>query len=214
MTANDTIGELQGIRHRKTALFLTVNETDITYLSYLIALVIQDLFDMAMVMPGKKDLPLLILLDEFGHFKIKGFSSILTTLRKRQVGCVISIQSKSMLRHQYGAADAESILTGGVATHMILPGQANPKDNRELSELLGSTTVERRGQQIKRPILTPDEIYSLRGKGIFLHSGYRPALLKLRPFYKNPTLLTRTQVEPVSYKKRALPPVELVHLEV
>ena len=98
-----------------------------------------------------------------------------------------------MLKHQYGEADAESIITGGVASHLILPGQNNPRENQELSQLLGDRLVKYRGKEMVRPILSPDEIYSLKGKGIFLHSGYRPSLVKLHPFYKNSRLLTQTK---------------------
>ena len=63
------------------------------------------------------------------------------------------------------------------------------------------------------PILSPDEIYSLKGKGIFLHSGYRPTLLKLYPFYQNKNLLKMTEMRPVSYKRKLPPKVELVSLK-
>lgn len=212
MTATDTLGDLQKLRQRKTALYLSVKETEISYLNFLIAIVLGDLLDMAMEMPSRKDKPLFFCLDEFSHFKIKDFSTMLTTLRKRDVSCTISVQSKSMLRHQYGEADAESIITGGCASHLILPGQNNPRENQQLSKLLGDHLVNYKGKDMVLPILSPDEIYSLKGKGIFLHSGYRPTLLKLYPFYKNKSLLKMTQMRPVSYKRKLPPKVELVDL--
>ncbi len=200
MTASDTLGDLRSIRQQKTALYLTVKETEISYLNFLISIVLSDLFDMAMEMPTKKELPLFFCLDEFSHFRVKDFSTILTTLRKRRVACVMGVQSKSMLRHQYSEADAESLVTGGCASHLILPGQNNARENNELSHLLGSHMVNYKGREIVRPILTPDEIYALKGKGIFLHSGSRPSLIKLYPFYKDTTLLKRSKLPPVPYK--------------
>lgn len=214
MTATDSLGDLQSLRQQKTALYLSVKETEISYLNFLIAVVLGDLLDMAMEMPSEDDLPLFFCLDEFSHFKIKDFSTMLTTLRKRDVSCTISVQSKSMLSHQYGQADAESIITGGVASHLILPGQNNPRENEELSKLLGSHMVSYKGRDMVRPILTSDEIYSLKGRGIFLHSGQRPALVKLHPFYKNKTLLELTKYEAVSYKRKQLPFIELLDLSV
>lgn len=214
MTASDTLGDIRNIRKRKTVLYLTVKETEISYLNFLIAVVLGDLLDMAMEMPKPKELPLFFCLDEFSHFKVKDFSTILTTLRKRRVSCVMGVQSKSMLRHQYSAADAESIVSGGCASHLILPGQNNPRENNELSNLLGDNMVDYQKGQIVRPILTPDEIYALKGKGIFLHSGCRPALVKLHPFYKNKTLLEQSKIKPVSYKRKKTAEVKLVSLKV
>lgn len=212
MAATDSLGDLQSIRRRKTALYLTVKETEVQYLSFLLSLVLGDLFDMAMEMPGKRDRPLLFLLDEFAHMHIEGFSSVLTTLRKRNVSCVISIQSRSMLSHQYGAADAETIMNGGVGSTLVLPGQNNPRENRELSQMLGDHLVQYKDREVVRPLLTPDEIYSLKGTGVFMHAGHRPALLKLFPFYKNKKLLALTKIRPVSYQKKKLPSLSLIDL--
>ena len=214
MTATDTLGDLQELRRGRSVLYLSVKETEISYVNYLIAVALSEILDMCMNMPTELDRPLAICLDELGHFKIPEFSSYLTTLRKRNVMCIISVQSKSMLANKYGRADAESIITGGCASHMILPGQMNPQENESLSRLLGSHMIRHKGRDMVVPILSPDEIYSLTGQGIFLHPGHRPAKLKLHPFYKDKKLLMRSKIPAPSYNQKELPKVELIQLPV
>lgn len=212
ITSSDGLGDLQRIRRGKVALFICIQETDISYLNFIVSVILGDILDMCMVMPKKKDRDLYLLLDEFAHFKIKDFSTCLTTLRKRRVSVTLATQSRSMLEHKYGKEDAESIINGGCASRIILPGSTDYKENKALSELFGSHIVSYKGKDMVRPIITQDEVYALKGEALFLHAGYRPAKLKLYPFYKDRHLLALTKKRPVSYRRNKLPEVELLEL--
>jgi type IV secretory pathway TraG/TraD family ATPase VirD4 len=215
LTNQDTLGDLYELmRKNKTVLYLTVMESEITYYSFLLSLLLTDLFSMAMKMPKEEDYSLLFLLDEFTHMKIPNFSTLITTLRKRRVGCLMCTQSKSMFTHQYSKVDAETILTGGCASFLYLPGQNNFGENEELSQSLGKKVILHDGKPLVKPVLTADEIFTLKNKGIFIHSGNRPALLKLTPFYKNPRLEHLTLLPPVSYAEHQLPDLEYLDLKV
>lgn len=213
LTNQDTLGDLyQLMRTEKTVLYLTVTESEIPYYSFLLSLLLTDLFAMAMKMPKEEEYSLLFLLDEFTHMKIPNFSTLITTLRKRRVGCLMCTQSKSMFTHQYSKVDAETILTGGCASFLYLPGQNNFGENEELSQSLGKKMIVHDGKQMVKPVLAADEIFTLKDKGIFIHSGNRPALVKLMPYYKNPHLRNLTIIPPVSYAEHELP--ELVYLDL
>ena len=212
VTSSDNLGDLQRIRRKKVALFICISETDITYLNFIVSVVLGDVLDMCMIMPSDKDRDVYLLLDEFGHFKIKDFSICLATLRKRRVSVTLATQSRSMLAHKYGVQDAESIINGGCASRIILPGSTDYAENNALSQLFGSHMVRYKGREIVRPLITPDEIFALKGEALFLHAGHRPAKLKLHPFYKDRQLLACTKKRPVSYKRRKLPAVELLDL--
>ncbi len=208
--SHDTLGDLREIRTTPTALFISLKETDIKYLSFIVSIIMTDLLDMAMEMGNNP--PLYFLLDEWGHFYVDGFISALTTLRKRNVGVVMSAQSKSMFESQYGEADATTLMSGGVASTLILAGQNDARANQEISTLLGDRIVEYKGKTMVRPLLSPDEVFALKDQGIFLHAGHRAALLNLSPFYKNRHLSALTTLPPVQYSGRNLPDVELLNL--
>lgn len=212
LTSTDTLGELKRLRTKKCVLYLSLKETDIKYLSFIVSLVITELLDMAMEMPDENTPTLYFLLDEFGHFFVDSYTNSLTTLRKRNVSVIMSAQSKSMLVSKYGAADAETIMSGGVATTFILPGQNDARANQELSTLLGNRIVEYKDKPMVRPLLSPDEIFALDNQGIFMHAGHRATLLPLYPAHLNPRLEGFTKLPPVSYLKKALPEVAFLDL--
>jgi len=215
ITSSDNLGDLQKIRRgrKPVALFICIKETDISYLNFIVSVVLGDILDMCMNLPTEKDRDLYLLLDEFAHFRIKDFSTCLTTLRKRRVSVTLATQSRSMLSHKYGTQDAESIINGGCASRIILPGSTDYAENKALSELFGSHMVTYKGKEMVRPLITPDEIYALENEALFLHAGHRPVKLKLYPFYKDKHLLSLTQKKPISYRRKKLPEVQLLPLE-
>lgn len=212
VTSSDSLGDLGDIRRGKVALFICISETDISYLNFIVSVILGDILDMCMVMPTKQDKDLYLLLDEFAHFRIKDFSTCLTTLRKRRVSVTLATQSRSMLSHKYGSQDADSIINGGCASRIILPGSTDYAENKALSELFGSQMVTYKNKEMVRPLITPDEIYALKGEALFLHAGHRPAKLKLYPFYKDKQLLKLTEKQAVNYQQKTLPAVTFVPL--
>ena len=214
LTAKDTLGDLQSLRRRKTALYLTIQETDISYLNSIVSIILGDILDMCMDTPTEKDLDYYLLLDEFAHFTITDFSTILTTLRKRRVSVTLAIQSRSMLRHKYGRADSDSIMKGGCVSHIYLPGGIDYEANEDISKLCGKHMVQYDGKDMVKPVLSADEIYALKNKAIFQYAGHRPTILPLCPFYKSKTLLHKTRIPPVAFNREPLSTPELLSLEI
>ncbi len=214
LTSHDTLGDLQRLRRRKTAFYLTIQETDISYLNSIVSVVLGDILDMCMYAPTDKDRDYYLLLDEFAHFTINDFSTILTTLRKRRVSVTLAIQSRSMLSHKYGRADSDSIVKGGCVSHIYLPGGVDYEANEDISKLCGKHMVRYESRDMVKPVLSADEIYALKNKAVFQHAGHRPAILPLCPFYKNKTLVKKTQIPPVSFSRKRLPVPQLLSLEI
>lgn len=200
----------ESLRDTKTAIFIIIPENEIRRYKFLISILYTQLLDFCMQLPQNNQpyLPIFFFMDEFGNAgKLPNFSTMITTLRKKQVSLNLILQDVEQLTHVYGNADASVILNGGCATRLFYPGLSF-STCQELSNILGNQTVYHResgydsrngyssgrDREISRALLTPDEIRTLKpDQAILIHSREYPVMLKTTPWFKNYKLKTRVR---------------------
>ena len=203
--------DFEQLRTQKTALFLIVPEHELRYYAFLLRILYTQLFNMCMELPKKREkyLDILVFLDECGNIgKIPAFSSLITTLRKRNVSLSLVLQDIQQLVNIYGQADASTILHGGCANKIFYPG-LSLKTCEELERILGKKTIihteggytegsfwgtpkKQREREMGRSLLTADEIRTLsEDKAIFIHGNLKPVLLTTKAYFDNRRLSKR-----------------------
>jgi len=205
LTLSETLN-FEELRTKPTVLFIIIPEQSFQYYSFLISILYTQIFEylMKMPQPNQPYNQVYCLLDEAGHYKIPELSTIVSTIRKRNVGLMFIVQNLTQLEHIYGRADAETILTNCLS-HIYFPGL--PIDTCEkISRILGKKTVTfkesgfnqnngnspNRDRDTGRDLLYADEIRTLdTNKAILIHGNKRPTLMTTTPWYKNPKLKRR-----------------------
>ncbi len=192
LTSQDTIDFLE-LRQAKTCLFIQYPENQTAYYSFIIKILYTQLFDMCMRtgMNGKDDKHIMIYLDEFANIgAVPGFSSLITTLRKRKTCVNIFIQALEQVDQVY-PRQAESILYGGINTHLYL-NSLSQKTCEQLSRRVGNFTIEdaEKGHRHARNLITPSELRLMGNDAcLMLYKNRKPAMFRVTPFYENPKLL-------------------------
>lgn len=110
------------LRKEKTAIFLIVPADRIAPYSYVMNLFYSQLFTSVMRSLDPNDLPFYAILDEFGHYNIPHFETIMTTARKYKVSISLILQSVHQLYKHYGEHGAKIIMGGGIATRVFYSG--------------------------------------------------------------------------------------------
>ncbi len=182
----------------KSAVFLILPEEDNTKY-FMVSLFLQqfyrELLAVADESEGKLPNRVVIYADEIGTIpRIDSFEMMLSAGRSRRISVVPIIQSFAQLEKNYGKEGCEIITDNCQLT--IFGGFApNSKTADVLSGALGNRTVlsgsVSRGkndpsqslQMIERPLLTADELKSLkRGQFVVMKTGTHPMLTKLHLF--------------------------------
>lgn len=204
LTATTSL-DLRSLRKTPTVLYIKTPEAELEYYKFLIMVLYSELFNMAMVEPEKKDLPITFLLEEFancGVALLPEFVNVITTIRKKRCSIGMVVQDIQQMVNLLGAAKTTSIVEGGTASTLYLPKQSFETAQR-LERIIGLTArthVDHTGkvQESSRAVITADEIMALpHNAAIFHHAGYRPALLQLFPYYYSRKMRRRTRHEPV-----------------
>jgi type IV secretory pathway TraG/TraD family ATPase VirD4 len=92
--------------------------------------------------PSDEAHPLLLLMDEFGDAgRIPNMAQALALYRSKGVGIIAGIQSLSLLESVYGAVEWKAI-RDGFGTHVILTRHITPALQMELTQQLGTYTME------------------------------------------------------------------------
>jgi type IV secretion system protein VirD4 len=190
----------ESMRHERTALFVTVPEHRGSFYSAVTNLLYYQVFAFAMESGGHGQLPLFMLLDEFGNNHIPYFSEQLTCLRKREVSVSIVLQDILQLRAAYGMETAGTILNGGCCSKLFCPGGLSQETAEYLERVFGTETrmVREEGygqhggdspsrpREVGRSLRTAQEIRTMGRQSIFVSGYHRPALLDAVPAYRNP----------------------------
>jgi type IV secretion system protein VirD4 len=156
---------------------------------------------------GALSVPVLAYLDEFGTVgHIPEFASRMATVRSAGIGCILVVQDLAQLTKAYGAEDADTILSN--ATTKLCLGRVTHDDAEYFSKLAGTTTVFSANQsasrplllpwadrgnrgigETQRPLITPDELRTMRDE-VFVVAGHRdPIRARQRRYYDAPALM-------------------------
>ncbi len=202
LTARNSLN-FTDLRNRKTVLYVLVRQQDMPYYRFLLNLFYTDLFDSLLTPLTPGQLPVYMLLDEFGHLGIPKFEVFATTARKYQVGFWIFLQSLSQLDSRYGRQDAEIILDG-LQTEIYLPGLNLDTANR---------LEQRMGRNQGQALLSADEIIRMDDdQALFLYSNKRPLRLKVKPYFRQWAMKRAAKMPPAPLPQRGQTPVRLVRL--
>lgn len=204
--------------NEKSAIFLILPEEDNTKY-FMVSLFLQQFYREMLVVADENGgiLPnkVVIYADEIGTIpKIDSFEMMLSAGRSRRISVVPIIQSFAQLERNYGKEGAEIITDNCQLT--IFGGFAPNSETAEtLSNALGTRTVMSgsisRGkndpsqslQMIERPLLTADELKSLKkGNFIVMKTGSHPMNTKLRLFLDWGITFEKVyEIEEHSYRK-------------
>lgn len=202
VTSVDTLGDFQGLRKNKQAIFLQNNVTDLEYLRFVVDLFMGQVFEYLLSnMPSQDDLDMFFVLDEFGSsMKIPNAASAFATLRKTRTGLIIINQSQNQLVHNYGGPDAETIISN-CYTKLYLPGGLDLTTAKKLEQRSGKFEyVDNDGVRRVRELITASEVLQIPQETGLLDVGNLPLMkLSMTPYYKKFTL----------GGKRDIPPLEL-----
>lgn len=196
----DSVIDAERFCNEKSAIFLCLPEEDVTK-HFLISLIIEQLYREILVVAdetgGKLNNRVMMFLDEYGTLpKINSAEMMFSASRSRGVTLVPMIQSIAQLQKNYGKEGADIIIDNCQDT--VFGGFApNSETAKTLSESMGTRTVLSgsitRGkndpsqslQMIERPLMTPDELKSLKkGNFIVTKTGTSPMRTKLYLFTK------------------------------
>ena len=194
--------ELDTMGDRKTALFLIMSDTDITF-NFVIAMLQSQLFNLLCdkaddLYNGRLPVHVRCLLDEFANIgQIPNFDKLIATIRSREISASIILQSQSQLKTIY--KDAADTIVGNCDVTLFLGGKEK-STLKEISELLGKETIdslsqsENRGaqtshglsyQKLGKELMTQDEIAVMDGGKCILQ------LRGVRPFFSDKYDLTK-----------------------
>lgn len=184
--------ELDRLGDRKTAFFVIMSDTDSTY-SFLIAMIMYQMFNLLCEKAdneygGKLPFQVRCLLDEFANIgKIPDFHRLISTIRSRNISCMIILQSLTQIASIY-KDDAETIID--CCDTLVFLGGKSTKTTKQISEMIGKTTIdtqninESKGQTgsyslnnaiLGRDLIDPSEIGRLkRTECLVLITGLPP----------------------------------------
>ena len=196
--------ELDTMGDRKTALFLIMSDTDITF-NFVIAMLQSQLFNLLCdkaddFYNGRLPIHVRLILDEFANIgQIPNFDKLIATIRSREISASIILQSQSQLKAIY--RDNADTIVGNCDTMLFLGGKEKTT-LKEISEILGKETIdsfntsENRGKEIShglnyqklgKELMTQDEIATMDGGMCILQlRGVRPFFSKKYDITKHP----------------------------
>lgn len=136
--------ELDEIGSRKTVFFVVMSDTDPSY-SFLVAMMMYQMFNLLCTRAdteygGKLPVPVRCLLDEFYNIgKIPGFQHLISTIRSRNISCMLGLQSLAQLQAVY-KDDADGIVDN--CDTVLFLGGKSAKTAKQLSEMIGKATID------------------------------------------------------------------------
>lgn len=180
---------------QKTVIYCVIPDNDKTYnflVGILYSMMFQQLyFEADFVHGGRLPVHVTFLLDEFCNVALPDdYLSLLSTMRSREISSIIIIQDISQIKTLFKEGQHEEIIAN--CDTMIYLGGNGPGTQKELSELMGKATIDKRtngetlGKQgstsrnydiLGRELLFPDELRKVDGnKCIAFIRGFDPVL--------------------------------------
>lgn len=180
---------------KKTAIYCVIPDNDTTY-NFLVGILYKMMFqrlyyEADFVHGGPLPVHVTFMLDEFDNVALpEDFLSLLSTMRSRNISSIIIIQDLSQIKTRYKDGEHEKIMAN--CDTMVYLGGNGPGTQKELSELMGKATIDKRtngetlGKQgsssrnydvVGRELMFPDELRKIEGnKCILFIRGFDPVL--------------------------------------
>lgn len=180
---------------RKTAIYCVIPDNDTTY-NFLVGILYNMMFQQLyyeadFVHGGALPVHVTFMLDEFDNIALpENFLSLLSTMRSRNISAVIILQDLSQIKTRYKDGEHEKIIAN--CDVMVYLGGNGPTTQKELSELMGKATIDKRtngetlGKQgsssrnydvLGRELMFPDELRKIDSrKCILFIRGFDPIL--------------------------------------
>ena len=134
--------ELDKLGEEKTALFVIVSDTDMTF-NFISAMAYTQMFhtlcDKALEHGGALPVHVTCLLDEFANQKIPNFQHLISVIRSREISAHIIVQTQSQLKAVY--KDHAETIIGNCSCVLFLGGKER-STLKEISETLGKETID------------------------------------------------------------------------
>lgn len=195
------------LRKNKTVIYLKIGIDQLRNYNFLLSLFYTQFFSQcygnSKVATGEEGLPIMCLMDEFGHTPIPDFQAIIATLRKHDVSVTGMVQALSQLTELYGEDNAKTIMQGGFTSKLYFALDTSEVDvAKQISEASGKTIKNRKTQSGGKVSLSEQEtealpiqniMYPGANRATFLHAGQSPIQLELVPYFKNQNLLDLMQ---------------------
>ena len=188
---------LQDFRDKPTALYIQNSVADQKYYSVLTSLFFEQFFAFVLSrFPAEKEKDIFLLIDEASSLNLPTLPLAVANVRKHRSGIMLLVQDFSQLIHHYGKNDGDAIKSNCFAK-MYFTG-SSLETSKELEQTLGKYEYENEKKiKVVRPLMTNDEIRTMKDTQALLICGNRPPIMaKLKPYYKRSHYLKFSLIPP------------------
>ena len=208
VTSFDTLN-LQDFRNRPTALYIQNSVADQKYYSVLTSLFFEQFFAFVLSrFPTGTEKDIFLLIDEASSLNLPTLPLAIANVRKHRSGIMLLVQDFSQLIHHYGKNDGDAIKANCFAK-MYFTG-TSLETSKELEQTLGKYEYENDKKiKVVRPLMTNDEIRTMKETQALLICGNRPPIMaRLKPYYKRSHYLKFSSIPPIEIETSA--PLEAI----
>lgn len=199
-TAYNTI-DIAGMRKHKTALFICIPVTQVTFLAPVSALLFESLFqEMLSRIPKKSECACFFLLDELVTMRFQNLGIVYSNCRKYRCGCMGLIQDERMLEMNYSSAEGHAIKTNSYSK-VYLKGQPLATCI-QLQETLGQRKQTNEKGTDRKVHLMEAPAIRMSKESIILLGAELPLKEKMYPFYNHFLFSGRTKIPPYTPMKK------------
>lgn len=203
------------LRKEKCIAYIQTNAAELVQYSSLIALFFEELLATILAkLPEPNEENIFMLLDEAGIYKINSLPLAVTQARKMRCGIALLVQNDKQIYNLYGREQGSTIISN-CYTKMYMTNQ--PLEMvKELETLSGNIQYEDdRGIMRVRPLISADELRSMSpDQALVLHGHFRPAMVALKPFFKNRKLRKLSMLTPPGITEKLPPDYQVVLPEI
>jgi len=178
LTKNNSF-DFKKLRQEKSVIYIRIPAQKQNQYTFLLNLFYSQLFNTLMEkIPTDKELSIYALLDEFGNMSLPNFTTTITSIRKFRVSISIVLQDVSQLQKRYGKEEAESILSGGIASRIFFNG-AELQITSMIEKMLGFDNDGKSIMKIR-------EIRTMKDNEIlYIYANKDPLKTKVRFYYED-----------------------------
>ncbi|MFZ2205513.1 MAG: type IV secretory system conjugative DNA transfer family protein [Minisyncoccia bacterium] len=185
VTSGDNI-PFEEFRNKPTVLYIQNSVADQRYYSTLTSIFFEQLFSYTLSrFPKQDEQNIFFLIDECSSLHLPTLALATANVRKHSAGIMLIIQDFNQIVHHYGKYESDAIRANCFAK-LYFTGQSL-ETAKELEQILGKYEFKDKDERkVVRPLMTNDEIRTMKETRAILVCGhYPPILAKLHPYYKS-----------------------------